>query len=103
MKFALDALSAAPQPLEARKPADPGHISDETGPVMVRKIDNNAARSVFQRALAESAAAADRSGEPKDSEASPKKEAEQGWDPYDVWLRRVHQPRSRGGNEPSGG
>jgi hypothetical protein len=96
----LDALSAALQPFEARKPPHSGRISNETGSVKNRKIDDKAAVSVFQRALAERAAGAAERVEPADSEASPAQDVEQGWDPYDVWLRRVHQPRSRGGSEP---
>jgi hypothetical protein len=97
----LDALSAGLKPFEARKPPDPGRISDETSAVMIRKIDDKAVGSAFQRVLAERAAEPAERVEPTDSEASPAEEAEQGWDPYDVWLRRVHQPRSRGGGETS--
>ena len=70
---------------------------------MIRKIDEKTVGSVFQRALAERATGAGARVEPTDSEASLAEEAEQGWDPYEVWLRRVHQPRSRGVSEPSEG
>ena len=45
-----------------------------------------------------------RAPEPADSESSvTSEEPEQGWDPYDVWLRRVHLLRSRGGSGSSEG
>ena len=59
---------------------------------MIMKIDAEAAGSMFQRVLAERAA---ERVEPTDSEASPAEEAEQGWDPYDVWVRHIHEPRRR--------
>jgi hypothetical protein len=70
---------------------------------MIRKIDDKAAVSLFQRVLAERAAGDGGCVESEDIETSPAEEPERGWDPYEVWLRRVHQPRSRGGREPSDG
>ena len=96
----LDELSDTQQ---AARPVNeqPGRYSVQTDSTTVRKIDDKAAGSVFQRVLAERAAEPAERVEPTDSEASPAEEAEQGWDPYEVWLRRVHQPRSRGGGETS--
>jgi len=68
---------------------------DGTGLVMIRKIDDEAAGSLFQRAMAEGAAK-DGTRAQSDSAAGALAGKDRvGWDPYDVWVRHIHEPRRR--------
>ena len=62
---------------------------------MIRKIDDKAAGSVFQRVLAERAAGAGGHAESDSSAGAMAGKARDGWDPYDVWVRHIHEPRRR--------
>ena len=62
---------------------------------MIRKIDDDAAGSMFQRALAESAAMEGMRAESDSAAGALAGKARDGWDPYDVWVRHIHEPRRR--------
>ena len=71
------------------------------GEIMLRKIDDKSTASWFQRTLAEGANA---SGEHADASAVVNAHAgktRDGWDPWEVWLRRIELPRRmRRPNDP---
>jgi hypothetical protein len=85
----------------ALKPFMPGkrtglrRIPVETGLEMIRKIDDDAAGSMFQRALAEGAAKDGTRAESDSAAGALAGKARDGWDPYDVWVRHIHEPRRR--------
>ena len=89
------------QPCAAGKPAAAGCISDQTGSAMIRKIDDQTNESLFQRTLAEGVKKPTALSDSESAATTQQDQDRQGWDPYEVWLRRVHQPRSRGGGETS--
>jgi hypothetical protein len=61
---------------------------------MVRKIDEKTTDSAFQRVLAGVAGEEGTRAEP-DSAAGLAGKTREGWDPYDVWVRHIHEPRRR--------
>jgi hypothetical protein len=60
---------------------------------MIRKIDESSTESWFQRAPAAAAPAASaRAGTPSALHALADR-SQDGWDPMEVWLRHIDQPR----------
>ena len=70
-------------------------MSDGTGLVMIRKIDDEAAGSLFQRAMGEGVARDSTRAESDSAAGALASKAREGWDPYDVWVRHIHEPRRR--------
>ena len=70
-------------------------MSDGTGLVMIRKIDDKAPSSMFQRAMAEGAAKDGTRAESDSAAGALAGKDRDGWDPYDVWVRHIHEPRRR--------
>ena len=95
MDIALDVASAVLQPFAPGKRTGTGRISDQTGSIMIRKIDDDAAGSLFQRALAEGAAMEGTRAESDSAAGALAGKTRDGWDPYDVWVRHIHEPRRR--------
>jgi hypothetical protein len=62
---------------------------------MIRKIDDESAGSLFHRALAEGAAKDGPRAESDSAAGALAGGARDGWDPYDVWVRHIHEPRRR--------
>ena len=62
---------------------------------MTWKLDSLVAASWLQRARPEGPASSSARSEPGPSEALGSSDPRLGWDPYDVWLRHIHEPRRR--------
>ena len=62
---------------------------------MARMIDDMHEASSFQRALAERATNAGKRTEPDSVARALAGKDRGGWDPWEVWLRRIEQPRRR--------
>jgi len=62
---------------------------------MTWKIDGKVAASWLERARSERAASFAARAEPGSSQGQRSSDSQQGWDPYDVWLRHIHEPRRR--------
>ena len=62
---------------------------------MIRKIDDDAAGSMFQRALADGAAEEGTRVQSDSAAGALAGKDRDGWDPYDVWVRHIHEPRRR--------
>ena len=76
-------------------------MSDGSDSTMVRKIEGKTQGSLFQRALADGVKESAAISESESAAGPLSGDARAGWDPFEVWLRRVHQPRSRAEREPS--
>ena len=61
----------------------------------VKRGDDMAPGSWLRRARVEDRAQQVAQGTPKLRESVQSDPSEIGWDPYEVWLRRVHLPRQR--------
>lgn len=62
---------------------------------MIRKIDDKAKDSAFQRAIAKGAKVNESRVEPDTAATVLADKDREGWDPYEVWLHRVERPRRR--------
>jgi len=62
---------------------------------MIRKIDDKAPGSLFQRAMVEGAAKDGTRAESDSAAGALAGNDRDGWDPYDVWVRRIQEPRRR--------
>jgi hypothetical protein len=60
---------------------------------MTWKIDSKVEASWLERARPQGGVSFAAHSEPGPSEGLLSGDLQQGWDPYDVWLRHIHEPR----------
>ena len=71
---------------------------------MIRKIDDTSTESRFQRAQVTGVTHVGSHAEANTIAGELSGRSHEGWDPWDVWLRRIEQPRRRRAElEASGG
>jgi hypothetical protein len=62
---------------------------------MTWKLDSKATGSWLQRVRPKAGSRFAERSETGSSVAPQSPDSQQGWDPYDVWLRHIHEPRRR--------
>ena len=65
------------------------------GEVVIRKIDETATECWWRRSVAEGRSPTTPSDGPSSVASALSGETRAGWDPWEVWLRRIDQPRRR--------
>jgi len=70
---------------------------------MIRKIDEKSGDRWLRRAAAVGVSPTSPSDVSRSAAQAPSGESVAGWDPYEVWMRRIDQPRRRRTDQASSG